>query len=378
MKLSEASTQQKKMRQRASSEAYGSEEYWKFSKSDLTLQRHIEDMQWIGTERAYGSNSNNDKYYEEKERHRTKRAEIEAKYDSNVRREERHNKRAAVLSFVKTNNLVSSRAAYVELFMNRFKKTSRKNQPQMIEDLKRTYGARKVPGGDEEIWSPVVGGWVAKAVLKAAHIVPLSVGQESMNYIFGKDAKGEINTARNGLWLPANFEEKFDNLQIAIVPAGQFSAGQIRQWQVFIIDQDGIGNGTAYGTKRFKDIHGTKLVFRNDAQPRARYFYFHYLCAMLHYSQKMKEKGQTMNDNAAAEMPELSRAWGSEGSYLRENVILGFIERLGDSVGDDGAELIRSHSGGGITPNEAESLGSSVANLDLDSENEDDDDDDDE
>lgn len=85
-----------------------------------------------------------------------------------------------------------------------------------------------------------------------------------------------------------------------------------------------------------------------------------------------------MNDNAAAEMPELSRAWGSEGSYLRENVILGFIERLGDSVGDDGAELIRSHSGGGITPNEAESLGSSVANLDLDSENEDDDDDDDE
>lgn len=62
----------------------------------------------------------------------------------------------------------------------------------------------KSSAGDDEVWSPVVeGGWIAQAVTKVAHIVPLSVGQESMNYIFGGDAKGEINSARNGLWLPS-------------------------------------------------------------------------------------------------------------------------------------------------------------------------------
>ena len=43
-----------------------------------------------------------------------------------------------------------------------------------------------------------------------------------------------------------------------------------------------------------------------------------------------------MNASAAADMPEFFRAWGSEGSYLRENLVLGFIERLGDSIPDDG------------------------------------------
>lgn len=370
MKLDEADKHYEKVRQDISSEAYGSEEYWRLLKLELTIQRDIEDMQWTEKERSY--NSKNDKYYDAKERYLTERAELKAKHDSAVRKEDRHKKRAAVISFVKTNNLVSSRAAYVELLMNRFKKASRTNQPQLKEDLKRTYGARKVPDGDEEVWSPVVeGGWIAKVVTKAAHIVPLSVSQESMNYIFGRDAKGEINSARNGLWLPSNFAERFNNFQIAIVPAGQS-----RQWQVLVIDPDEIRNGEAYGNKKFKDLHGAKLVFQNDAQPRARYFYFHYLCAMLDRSQKTKEKKLTLNDNAVARMSEPSRAWGSEGSYLRENVILGFFERLGDSVGDDGAEMIRSHSGGKIAPNEAERLGTSVGNLDLDSEDEDEDDED--
>ena len=41
-------------------------------------------------------------------------------------------------------------------------------------------------------------------------------GQDSMNYIFGKDAKGEIDKTRNGLWLPANFEENFDKFKVVI------------------------------------------------------------------------------------------------------------------------------------------------------------------
>ncbi|KAK2765618.1 hypothetical protein FQN54_008472 [Arachnomyces sp. PD_36] len=216
-----------------------------------------------------------------------------------------------------------------------------------------------------------------------ARIVPLSVGQKSMDYIFGKDAHNEINSARNGLWLPGLFEEQFDKFQVVIVPTGE-----PRQWQVLVVDKDGVWNSTAYVKDEegeqaervtFGDLHGAKLVFQNDAQqPRARYFYFHYLCAMLKRSERMKEKGLSMNDLETAGMPQLSRVWASEGSYLRDNVILGFIERLGDSLGKEGEEMIRSHSCGSVPPDETENLISSIAGMELESDEDGDEDEDDE
>lgn len=370
VRLSEARSRYKNARKQASSEIYGSEEYWKQSKIELTTQRDIEDIQWSGLERA--SDTNDDYYHKARDKYLARRMELKWEYDSAVRREQRHKKRTTLLSLVKTNDLVSSRAAYVEFFMNKIRKTSRQGQGNLTINLKSTYGARTTSVGVKEVWSPVVeGGWIPQGVVKAAHIVPLSVGQNPMNYIFGKDSDKEINSARNGLWLPGLFEEQFDKLKVVIVPTGQS-----RQWQVLVVDKARIWNSTAYwkdGGKEVKkitfgDLHGAKLIFQNDAQPRARYFYFHYLCAMLNRSEKMKEKRLAMNEQETAGMRELSRAWGSEGSYLRENVILGFIERLGDSVDEEGAEMIRSHSGGSVAPNEVENLGSSIADMDLESD----------
>ncbi|KAK2753575.1 hypothetical protein FQN54_007352 [Arachnomyces sp. PD_36] len=267
---------------------------------------------------------------------------------------------------------LSEARKHVELLMDRSKKTSRINQPQMEYELKRIYGSRQTSIMDFEVWSPVVeGGWIDQDAVRAAHIVPSSVGQEeSMMYIFGKDTKGEINSARNGLWLPTNFEKKFNNFHIVIVPAEEF-----REWKVMVLDRDDFGDVAAYhGGKTYNEMDGMKLVFQNSARPRARYFYSHYLCAMLHHCRKMKGNGLTMDGNAAAKISELDKAWGFKGSYLRKDVMLGFMDRLRDSVGDGGVEMIRCHSPEGIVPNEAEDLGAGVAHLDLDGDGEKDED----
>jgi HNH endonuclease len=64
--------------------------------------------------------------------------------------------------------------------------------------------------------------------MTAAHIFPLSLGQMSMEYIFGEDAEDEINRARNGLFLTPLVDRAYDAHQITIVPDGPQTVPQDR------------------------------------------------------------------------------------------------------------------------------------------------------
>lgn len=373
-RISEARKRSEEAQEKISTESYGSKEYWKLLKFELGIQREIEHIRWPAYERY--PYTKDDSHSVQCTHHAT-HDWINSKYDTIVRREERHKRITAVLSLVKTDTLATARAAYVELFMDRFRKSSRKKKKYMREDLKRVYGAQKFPGPSvTKVWCPVgKGGWVSYCGVSAVHLVPQSVGQNAMDYMFGKYAGKELNTARNALWIPCELEERLDNFQVTIVPADEPG-----QWKFFVVDRE-IGNALGYaaadGYVKIRDMHGTKLVFLDDDQPRARYFYFHYLCSMLNLSRKMAEKGSpTMHVQETEVMLELSRAWRSpEGSYICENIILGFVERLGDSIGQEEAELIRSHSAGWVGPHEAQDLGSSIDGMEPESDEENDDED---
>lgn len=339
------------------SETYGSEKYWQISKCIIDSQRHLDTMRWTRMKAGF-SKPNSTAYHDAEKDYLHKCAKLKKKYASIRRKEIRHRKRAAVLSLSKTDNLKSLRAAYVEVLMARFPKISRVDQRRLANDLTHTYGERTIAGCCEQVWSPVIPGWMNKEDTKVAHIVPLSIGQESMTYIFGRDAKEEMNTARNGLWLPKNVQDKFNQLELVIVPVD--TTEEPLEWKMLVVGKDEIWNETAYWIVKFSELHERRLVFQSSAQPRARYLYFHFLCAMLHHS-------RTMNVTAA-DMSELSRAWGSEGSYLRKNVILGFAEQLRHAIPSEAVEEIRRKRSKGIKKDEAEQVATTVEYLDLDSE----------
>ncbi|KAK2762160.1 hypothetical protein FQN54_001168 [Arachnomyces sp. PD_36] len=164
-------------------------------------------------------------------------------------------------------------------------------------------------------------------------------------------------------------ENQFDKHHVVIVPAHPNK--KPREWKILVLEPQIMGNLIQPGLT-FADIHGRKLSFRNNAQPRARYFYFHYLCAMLYYSETLGKQGKSLNDLVTADMPGLSRAWGSEGSYMADNVIRDFIERLGDGIP---SHLVRSMTensfDGDFNPaNEAINLRRDLEDLSIESENE--------
>lgn len=244
--------------------------------------------------------------------------------------------REAVIKSVKEDNCVSlsSGAAFLELLLSMRTKTNRTGQVSFTDDLDRQY---RDENGD--VWSPIHGDYISRQECKAAHIFPLTLGQNVMSYIFGSDADGEINTAKNGLFLPKRIESAFDSHQITIVPLGP---DNLQQWKLFVIDRTGLWNAKVLGAMRFSDIHNMELKFPPNATlPRARYFYFHYMMAMLIQGRKDQKSRACVKDGLEeASTPELARVWATKGRYLREHMIRGFIEGLGHAVPDAEQTLV--------------------------------------
>lgn len=356
----------KKLRQKAragtSSESYGSEQYWKYAKADIDNGKEINELDWVQNRRKYTS-TDDPRYIRAEDAYLDQRAKLEEQHKSTIRREKEHRKRYQVLSHLKTENLVSARSAFVELFMTMMETRSRDKQDHFVKDLKRTYGAKGL-GGIEHVWDVLSGTWIPRLNTKAAHIFPVSIGQPTMLYIFGPDAKGELNTARNGLFLPLLVGKQFDNHQLVIVPHGQINAKH-RQWKVLVLNKS-LKDAVAFGKTTFEEMDGQRLIFRSDAQPRARYLYFHFLCAMIRRSREPAKTGNHMHSNPPdVTMPELSRAWGSRGSYMRENIIWGFIEQLGHEIPEDAKERILSHSSEGIAEDEVDKGTEAIRDMEL-------------
>src|SRR5437016_1259602 len=102
-----------------------------------------------------------------------------------------------------------------------------------------------------------------------------------MTYIFGPEAEYEMNSAKNGLFLPRVIEEAFDKYQLVIAPADADS--KPREWKFLVLDRSGLWNVEAVPRTTFGKLHQSRLRFpdRIAFRPRARYLYFQYIMAML-------------------------------------------------------------------------------------------------
>ena len=339
----EISQRRRRAQQNSSEEAFGSEQYWDWVTQENIAEGQLNDLRWQVDQRSLELPA----YERAREVYLQRREEIEKKRESLTQKADRFDKMRKFLSATCTDNLVSLRAAYLELVCTLQAKTSRRNQSSFVNSLCDHYGHAK-EGALFRVWDVTTGSFAIRVYMTAAHIFPLNLGQKSMDYIFGEDAEDELNRARNGLFLPLLVEKAYDAHQITIVPDGPQTVPQ--DYKFLVLDKGGLWNQPALKDETpFKDLHGRRLRFQpgNNFRPRARYLYFRYVLAMLaHFRSRQVKQGTHNQQLPETEMPELSRVWATEGKYLRKNLILAFIEGIGHGLSAEDTESILQHSSG--------------------------------
>lgn len=355
--------------------SWSSAEYWSLRQQKGEAELELNDIQ-NEIEEGHGDSqsakTSNVNYLKRK-------AELKEETKSAKRKCRRYEARERILEAAKTTDIISVRASYLELVITLLTKTSRSNQSSFVQELSSRYGARKI-GPVKYVWSPVTGDWDVRSHTKAAHIYPLSLGQKSMTYTFGEDAKDEINRAQNGLFLPIAVEEAYDRYLLTIVPCEEETSPQ--EWKILVLDRGGLWNSPAnfLGVgKHFGDLHQKRLEFQpgNSFRPRARYFYFQYVMAMLKIGRsKTAEKAGISGHMSELTTPALTKVWATQGRYLRENMIRAFIEGIGHDAPDVDEEMMKhakeNPSDGDM---ELKDMVETAKSLDVESEEEDSDDD---
>ncbi|KAL8864795.1 MAG: hypothetical protein Q9174_007219 [Haloplaca sp. 1 TL-2023] len=100
-------------------------------------------------------------------------------------------------------------------------------------------------------------------------------------------------------------------------------------------------------TRRFSDLHNTKVEFGSTSRPRSRYLYWMYLCGVLKRSWRTKKSVSTNNDKKQPDPPadpkpcgntlenvsekELGGKllWGIPGPWMKRAMHTAFVEELG-------------------------------------------------
>ena len=151
--------------------SWESAEYWTCRKRESEASLAIDE---IDRELAEEKSTEADQ-----KKYLKRKVELEEETETAERKIRRYEARSRIVEAAKTTNPASMRASYLELMMSHLSKTSRTNQGVFILDLKQNYGC-KVMGTTDHVWCPMLGDWWAKSEIEAAHLFPLSLGQETM------------------------------------------------------------------------------------------------------------------------------------------------------------------------------------------------------
>ena len=204
------------------------------------------------------------------------------------------------------------------------------------------------------LWCPITSGYWTENTMRASHLFPWKGGEASMEAIFGLSPSGnsEMFTAENGMLWCDGAEQVFEAGQFVIVPdiddeptleqVETWEASHPKQYKIRIFEpthpmmQSKI---SGFSLRKWADLDNERVTFKTDFRPRARYLYFAYCCAMLRRSYQGHHYA-----NSKAELGK--RLWGIPGRYMRERMLLGFVQSMGHeyehllqgAIKEDGAE----------------------------------------
>ncbi|KAI0855308.1 hypothetical protein F4860DRAFT_521658 [Xylaria cubensis] len=194
-------------------------------------------------------------------------------------------------------------------------------------------------------WSVVHGTWIVEDMFTAAHIFPVSWGQKMMTEMFGDECKDELVSSRNGLLLPKTIERAMDEWAILIVPdlpndpdideVKPWISSAPREYKFRVLDHNHpelnkrISNSDD-DTRLGRDLDQSRLVFRGNYRPRARFLWLWFACAILKrfWASPIHGAPEKLTSQFGRGM------WATGGHYLRRDFVLGIMEEMGHEIDD--------------------------------------------
>ena len=233
-------------------------------------------------------------------------------------------------------------------------------QAQFRNELKQLMGRHPSdsPSDIDIWWCPILADYCD--VIRAGHLFASRCGRIAMDAIFGpqqltewvnpKDGasrKSELYRAVNGILWSQSAEKRFGKGLFVLVPdvKSDPTDADLRAWQasspkdykIHILRPNHPLMRAAinrYNPNPWTSLEGRKVHWSDPAKepvnfrPRARYLYWTYLEAVLRKFYESEAKEEHLQAHTAQK--EVGKKfWGSAGSYMPKNMLLGFVEQIG-------------------------------------------------
>ena len=186
-----------------------------------------------------------------------------------------------------------------------------------------------------KIWCPTSGTEFEASIMKAAHILPYSIGEANAAYLFGCDpSEGyeAIWSERNGLMMHTTLEKIFDDGRMVIVPDPMDK----NEFISIILSQDLLKDNRLCPAINapYSALHRRRLQFQTTARPGKRYLYMHTLLSL--FRRRRYDVTGWENDR---EQVLGGQIWASPGKWARKSMVQALAVEFGDSwEGIEGVE----------------------------------------
>jgi HNH endonuclease len=240
---------------------------------------------------------------------------------------------SALLHLYKDPNVSKKRSSTAQSDM-------RKNTIAMYNALATEKDIDGGNAGPSWLQCLISGEFRPKEEIKAAHIVPASLGPELVDYIFGNGTGSRLFSADNCMMLYHGLEKAFDSGNFVIVPMDP-TEKPIRRWKTVLVNQGSRNQKIglpSLGSLGLLDER--EIKFPTYHRPAARFFYYHFLVSLLRCRYYQQPGWQEVWQKLKTSQP-----WPTPGRYLRESMLLCLARATDSEISDDTIEkLIQEHT----------------------------------
>lgn len=196
-----------------------------------------------------------------------------------------------------------------------------------------------------------------------------------MDLIFGHGSIDELSSPQNGLFLHLHIESALEKGIIAIIPdididtsthpvlrkerLVAWESRKVKDYKVWVLDKTNAKvakklfySEVGYPVQTIAELHNRPLKFINDHRPHARYMWWAFLNSIQQFSMRQTRD----KEGVRKEVLNSTRYWGTQGRYIHENILLGFVEELGQAIDPETASIIMGNAkeGDGSVEKEAD------------------------
>lgn len=192
---------------------------------------------------------------------------------------------------------------------------ARKRPSQWRGNALEYYAGRQVIEDVEPgTWCHISGDWYESDKVKAAHIVPHFLDDDSIGEILFGDRAESLRQAANALLLYDKIKKWFDTYKLVVVPVDA-TKNPITRWRTDVITSD-IRNAR-FGSHTAKDLDGKELTFLNDKRPASRFLYFHFIMALVRLRDTNSREWRDVWARYYTQRP-----FPTPGKYMRQSMLL--------------------------------------------------------